>query len=49
MEQKPGLRLSMRWWDQNALYILGIRSGHTVAEGGGVEIGTEESEGEEEG
>ena len=40
----------MRWWDQNALYILGIRAGHTVAEGGGgVEIGTEESEGEEEG
>ena len=44
-ERKPGLRLSMKWWEQPDLDILGIRAGNAVAEVGG-ETGMEESEGE---
>ena len=34
-ERKPGMRLSRRWWEQHALDILGIRTGHATLEGGG--------------
>ena len=34
-EQKPGMRLSRRWWEQPNLDIMGIRSGYAVAERGG--------------
>ena len=34
-EGKPGLCLYRRWWEQTALYILGIREGHEEAGGGG--------------
>ena len=44
-ERKPGLCLSMQWWDQLAMDILGIRVGHSAAEGE-EETGMEESEGE---
>ena len=47
-EQKPGLRLSRRRWEQPALDILGIRAGHAAAEGG-EETGMEESAAEGEG
>ena len=43
-ERNPGLRLSGLWWDQNAIDILGIRSGHAAAEVGGG-TGEDESEG----
>ena len=33
VERKLGMRLSRLWWDQPALNILGIRSGHAAAEG----------------
>ena len=44
-DQNPGLCLSMQWWEQPALDILGIRAGNAAAEGGG-ETGMEELEGE---
>ena len=44
-EHNLGMRLSRRWWDQPALDMLVIRSGHAAAEVGG-ETGMEESEGE---
>ena len=47
-EQKPGMRLSMRWWENTALDILGNRAGYAAAEGG-EETGAEESESEGEG
>ena len=34
-EHNPVLYLSRRWWEQSAMYILGIRAGHAEAEGGG--------------
>ena len=34
-ERKTVMRLSRRWWEQPALDVLGIRAGHTAAEGGG--------------
>ena len=46
-EHRPGLRLSRQWWEQPAMDILGIRAGHSEAEGG-KETETEESEGEGE-
>ena len=38
--RKPGMRLFRQWWEQPALYILGIRAGHASAEGG-VDMGKE--------
>ena len=32
-DQNPGMRLSRRWWEQPALYILGIMAGHAAAKG----------------
>ena len=46
-KRKPGLRLSMKWWEQTALDIPGIRVGHIEADVRG-ETGTEESDGERE-
>ena len=46
-ERKPGLRLSMQWWEHPGLDILGIRVGN-AAEEGGKEGGTEGPEGEGE-
>ena len=34
-EQKPGMRLSRRWWEYPALDIMGIRAGQVDVEGGG--------------
>ena len=48
-ERKPGLQLSMQWWEHPALDILGIRAGNAAADVGGGETGTEKSEGEGEG
>ena len=39
------MRLSQIWWEKTALYILGIRAGHAVADMG-EETGTEESKGD---
>ena len=41
-DRNTGLQLSMLWWDQPALDILGIRAGHAASEVGGEGTGTEE-------
>ena len=46
-ERRTEMRISQRWWQHPALYILWIREGHTE-EDMGEETGTEESEGERE-
>ena len=32
-EQKPGMQISRRWWEQHAMYILGMRAGHAEVKG----------------
>ena len=34
-ERNPGMQLSRQWREQPNMDILGIRSGHSEAEGGG--------------
>ena len=40
-ERKPGLQISRQWWEQPALYILGIIAGRVAADEGRGETGTE--------
>ena len=35
-EQKPGMRISGRWWEQPALDTISIKAGKESAEGGGI-------------
>ena len=44
-EQKPGMRLSMQWWEQPALGITGIRAGKAAVKGG-EKTGVEKSKAE---
>ena len=48
LEQNPGICLSMQWWDQTALDIIGIKAGQADVEGG-EDTGGEASELEGEG
>ena len=47
-EWNPGMRLSRRWWEQPALYTMGIRAGEVAVEkgGGGDRGGGSESDGD---
>ena len=47
VEQRLGMRLLHRWWDQTALDSIGIKAGHVESDTE-EETGTEELEGERE-